>query len=60
MYGTIKQSHFEEEYVSLNQLDNIDEPENTNYYTNGCNVAACVLVSTSIYGVIFYIVYYVL
>jgi hypothetical protein len=59
MYGTIAKPSVFEEYVSLNQLDDIEEPENTIYYTNGCNVAACVLVSTSIYGVIFYIAYYV-
>ena len=60
MYGTIAKPSVFEEYVSLNQLDDIEETEKNTYYNNGCNVAACVLVSTSIYGVIFYIVYYVL
>ena len=61
MYGTIaKQSEFDEEYVSLNQLDNIDEPEKPNYYKVACIIAGCILVSTIIYGGIFYNVYFVI
>ena len=60
MYGTIaKQSDFDEEYVSLNQLDNIDEPEKPNYYKVAFIIAGCVSVSTIIYGGIFYLIYYV-
>ena len=61
MYGTIKQSHFEED-VSLCQLEDIDqytaEPEENIYFTNAFNIAGCVLAFTSIYGVAFYLIYY--
>jgi len=59
MYGTIVKPSDFESYVSLNQLDEIDEPEKPNYYKVACIIAGCVLVSTIIYGGIFYLVYYV-
>lgn len=43
----------------VNQLDSIDEPEKSDYCINARNIAGCVLVFTSIYGVVFYLVYYV-
>jgi hypothetical protein len=43
----------------VNQLDNLDEPEKSEYCINAHNIAGCVLVSTTIYGVFFYLVYYV-
>lgn len=60
MYGTVKQSQFDEEYVSLNHLNDIDEPEKIDYCTNAFNVAGCCLACTTVYGVIFYILYYVI
>ena len=59
MYGTIAKSSDFESYVSLHQLDSIDEPEKSEYCINARNIAGCVLVFTSIYGVVFYLVYYV-
>jgi hypothetical protein len=59
MYGTIAKTADFESYVSLNQLDSIDEPEKSEYCINARNIAGCVLVFTSIYGVVFYLVYYV-
>jgi hypothetical protein len=59
MYGTIEKPSNFESYVSLNQLDNLDEPEKSEYCINAHNIAGCVLVSTTIYGVFFYLVYYV-
>jgi hypothetical protein len=58
MYGTIAKPSAFDEYVSLNQLDDIDEPEENRYCSNAVNIAGCVLVSTIIYGGIFYLVYY--
>jgi len=58
MYGTIEKPSNFESYVSLNQLDNIDEPEKTDYCNNARNITGCILVSTTIYGVVFYLVYY--
>uniref|UniRef100_A0A6C0LBA3 Uncharacterized protein n=1 Tax=viral metagenome TaxID=1070528 RepID=A0A6C0LBA3_9ZZZZ len=59
MYGTIAKPSDFESYVSLNQLDNLDEPEKSEYCINACNIAGCILVSTIIYGLFFYLVYYV-
>ena len=59
MYGTIAKPSDFDEYVSLNQLDSIDEPKKTDYCINARNIAGCILVSTTIYGVIFYLLYYV-
>jgi len=59
MYGTIAKPSDFESYVSLNQLYYIDEPEKTDYCSNACNIAGCVLMFTSIYGVVFYLLYYV-
>jgi len=59
MYGTIDKPSVFEAYVSLHQLDDIDEPEKSEYCINAHNIAGCVLMFTSIYGVVFYLVYYV-
>jgi len=59
MYGTIAKPSDFEAYVSLNQLDDIDEPEENNYCSNARNIVGCILVSTTIYGLFFYLVYYV-
>jgi hypothetical protein len=59
MYGTITKPSDFEEYVSLNQLDSIDEPEKSEYCINARNIAGCVLVYTTFYGIIFYILYYI-
>ena len=58
MYGTIDKPSVFEAYVSLNQLEDIDEPEITDYCNNAFNIAGCVLAITSIYAVVFYLVYY--
>ena len=55
MYGTIAKTSDFESYVSLNQLDSIDEPEKSDYCINARNIACCVLMFTTIYGVIFYL-----
>jgi hypothetical protein len=55
MYGTIAKTSDFESYVSLHQLDSIDEPEKTDYCINARNIAGCVLAITSIYGVVFYL-----
>jgi hypothetical protein len=59
MYGTIAKPYDFESYVSLHQLDDMDEPEKTNYCNNAFIIAGCIMVSTIIYGLIFYIVYFV-
>ena len=59
MYGTIEKPSNFESYVSLNQLNDIDEPEKSDYCINARNIAGCVFMFTSIYGVVFYLVYYV-
>jgi len=59
MYGAItKNPDFYEEYVSLNQLDTLDEPEKLGYCHNACNISVCILVFASFYGAIFYLVFY--
>ena len=61
MYGTIiNPIDFDEEYISLRQLDDIDDYETNNYYINSSNIAGCILVCTTIYGIAFYLIYYVL
>jgi hypothetical protein len=54
MYGTItKPSHFEDEYVSLNPIQDIenDNVENKNVYYN---IAGCIVVFITVYGIVFY------
>ena len=54
MYGTIaKPSNFEDEYVSLNPIEDIenDNVENKNVYYN---IAGCIFVFVTIYGIVFY------
>jgi hypothetical protein len=58
MYGTIAKLSAFDEYVSLNQLDDIDEPEKTDYCSNACNIAGCSLMFTTIYGFVCYLLYY--
>jgi len=58
MYGTIDKPSVFEAYVSLNQLDYIDEPEENNYCSNARNIVGCVLAVTSAYGLVFYLLYY--
>jgi hypothetical protein len=55
MYGTIAKPSAFESYVSLNQLDDIDDPEENNYCINARNIVGCVLIFTTIYGFVFYI-----
>ena len=58
MYGTIDKPSVFEAYVSLNQLTDIDEEENTNYCNNAFNIAGCVLAVTSVYGLVFYLLFF--
>ena len=54
MYGAIiKKPEFDEEYVSL---QHIAEPEENRYY----DIACYVLVITSIYGIVFFLLFYAL
>jgi len=59
MYGTIAKPSAFHEYVSLNQLDDIDEPEENRYFSSAVNIAGCIFMFTTIYGFVFYLVYYV-
>ena len=58
MYGSVTKPSDFEEYVSLHQLESIDEPEKSDYCTNAWKIAGCVLLT--IYGFIYYIVFYVI
>ena len=57
MYGATTTFTDFEEYVSLHQLNDMDKEQEKIGY---CNVAGCVLVFTTVYGVIVYLVFYVL
>ena len=58
MYGTIAKPCDFESYVSLNQLDDIDEPEENRYCSSAVNIAGCIFMFTTIYGFVFYLLYY--
>lgn len=57
MYGSTQNPpEFYEEYVSLNQLSDL-EMEDKNKYYQYHNVAGCILIFASCYWIMFYVYY---
>jgi len=56
MYGTVNHPPLFEEYVSLNQLEDLETPEN-DYCNNALNIATWVLAYASAIGAIYYLTF---